>query len=316
MIQLSKESGIELTVGNDKFKYERLEGWAKIPEGFSLGNPESGIPSGPAGVAVDSNDRVFVFCRGNHPILIFNRDGNLVSYWGEDHFVGPHGIFIGPDDSIYLTDYQCHTVEKFTPTGKLLMRLGIRNVGMPAFLRTPFCMPTNAALGVSGEIFVTDGYAGFVVHKFSPQGTLLKTWGEWGHNPGQFAWPHGIGVDRYGTVYICDRENDRIQLFTTDGEFITMWTDFRNPHNLHIDQKNDIIYVVESQVLALSHQTDRSRISILDLKGNTLSMWEGRESEGKGVLETCHDICVDSHGDIYVAEIVDVDRIQKFVKIS
>ena len=305
-----------MIVGNNQYTYERVAGWAKIPEGFSLGDPASGIPSGPAGVATDSNDRVFVFCRGNHPVLIFDRDGNFISCWGEGHFIGPHGIFIGPDDSIYLTDYQLHIVGKFTPRGELLMRLGLRNVGMPAFLRTPFCMPTNVALGASGEIFVTDGYAGFVVHKFSPQGKLIKTWGDYGHSPGQFAWPHGIGVDRHGTVYVCDRENDRIQLFTSDGEFITMWTDFKNPHNLCIDPKNDVIYVVESQVLALSRPIDRSRVSIRDLKGNILSMWEGRESEGNGVLETAHDICVDSHGDIYVAEIVDLDRVQKFAKIS
>ena len=305
-----------MIVGNDRYKYQRVEGWAKIPEYFSLGDPSSGIPSGPAGIATDSQDRVFVFCRGNHPVLIFDRDGNFISCWGEGRFIGPHGIFIAPDDSVYLTDYQLHTVEKFSPGGELLMRLGIRNVGMPAFLRAPFCMPTNVALGPSGEIFVTDGYAGFVVHKFSPQGELLKTWGEWGHGPGQFAWPHGIGVDKNGTVYVCDRENDRIQLFTTDGEFITMWTDFKNPHNLYIDHENDVIYVAESQLRALSRPSDRSRVSILDLKGNVLSMWGGRESEGRGVLEVCHDICVDSRGDIYVTEIVDADRIQKFAKIQ
>ncbi len=305
-----------MILGSGEYKYERVEEWAKIPKYFSLGDPSSGIPTGPAGVATDSQDRVFVFCRGNHPVLIFDRDGNFVSCWGEGHFRGPHGIFIGPDDSIYLTDYQAHTVEKFTPGGELLMRLGTRNVGMPPLLRMPFCMPACLALGPSGEMFIADGYAGCVVHKFSPEGELLKTWGECGHGPGQFQWPHGIAADRYGTVYVCDRENDRIQLFTLDGEFITMWTDFVNPHNLYIDQQNDIIYVVESNLRALSKPSQKSRVTIRDLKGKVVSAWEGRESEGKGVLEVCHDICVDSHGDIYVVEIADVDRIQKFAKVS
>ena len=139
-----------MIVGSGKYKYQRVDGWAKMPEHFSLGDPSSGIPTGTAGIATDSRDRVFVFCRGNHPVLIFNRDGSFAGCWGEGQFTGPHGIFIAPDDSVYLTDYQLHTVEKFSPGGELLMRLGIRNVGMPAFLRAPFCMPTNVALGPSG----------------------------------------------------------------------------------------------------------------------------------------------------------------------
>jgi len=296
-------------VGNGNYRYERIEGWAKIPEYFQLGNV--------AGVATDSRDRVFVFCRGNHPVIIFDRDGNFISCWGEGHFhLGAHGLFIDSDDSVYLADYQAHVVEKFKPNGELVWTLGTRNFATPPLLRKPFCMPTRLVVGPTGEMLVSDGYANCYVHKFSPEGELLKTWGGCGHDPGQFQWPHGIDVDSHGTVYVCDRENDRIQLFTSDGELIDIWTDFMNPHNLHIDRKSDIIYVVESQLRVLSRPNDRSRVSIRDLKGNILSMWEGRESEGKGVLEVCHDICVDSCGDIYVAELADVDRIQKFAKVS
>ena len=165
-------------------------------------------------------------------------------------------------------------------------------------------------------MFVADGYAGYVVHKFSLEGELMKTWGECGHGPGQFQWPHGIAVDRHERVYVCDRENDRIQMFTSDGEFINMWTDFVNPQNLYIDWQNNVIYVVESNLRALSKPGQKSRVTIRDLEGRVLSTWEGRESEGEGVLEVYHDICVDSHGDIYIGEIRDVCRIMKFAKVS
>jgi len=104
-----------MVLGSGDYKYERVEGWAKIPEYFMLGDVVD--------VATDSQDRVFVFCRGNHPVLIFDRDGNFVSCWGEGRFLQPHGIFISPDDFVYLVDNQRHAVEKFTLGGELLMTL-------------------------------------------------------------------------------------------------------------------------------------------------------------------------------------------------
>ena len=305
-----------MILGNGKYKYERVEGWPKMPEYFTVEEALPGVSRGVAGVATDSQDRVFVFNRGKHPLIIFDRDGNFVSCWGEGHFPGAHGIFIGPDDSVYVADFETHVVEKYTPSGELIWTLGTRNIGQPPLLNKPFCMPTRLVVGPTGDLFVSDGYANFCVHKFSSEGELIKTWGGPGHEPGQLQWPHSIDIDKYGTVYVVDRENDRIQLFTSDGELIGVWTDFLIPHNIHIDRKNDIIYVVEGQVRDLSRPIDRPRVSIRDLKGNILSMWEGRESNGEGVLEVPHTICVDSYGDIYIGEIHDVPRIQKFAKVS
>ena len=298
-----------MALGTGDYRYERVEGWAKIPEYFVLGYAVD--------VATDSRDRVFVFCRGNHPVLIFDRDGSFISCWGEGLFEQAHGIFIGPDDSVYLADNQRHSVEKYTPGGELLMELpktvsfGKRGWGVPLVLRAPFNQPTGLALGPSGEMFVSDGYANFLVHKFSPEGELLKTWGEPGTGPGQFALPHNIGVDRHGTVYVCDRENDHIQLFDSEGEFITMWTDLRYPADVYIDWQNDTVYVAE-----MGGPSNQPRVSIRDLEGNALSMWEGRESEGKGVLGAAHGIWIDSRGDIYETEIAANPRIQKFAKLT
>ena len=298
-----------MTLGTGDYRYERVEGWVKLPEYFVMDDVVD--------VATDSHDRLFAFCRGNHPVMIFDSDGNFISCWGEGHFKQPHGIFIDSDDLVYVVDNQTHTVEKYTPGGELLMRLpkepsfGQIGWGMPLILRAPFNQPTGIALGPSGELFVSDGYANFLIHKFSPEGELLKTWGAPGTGPGQFALPHNIGVDRHGTVYVCDRENNRIQLFDIEGEFVTMWTELRYPSDVYIDQRNDVIYVTES-----GGPSGQPRISIRDLHGNTLSMFEGRESEGKGVLGIAHGIWVDSHGDIYEGEIVRNPRLQKFARVS
>jgi len=293
-----------MIVGYGKYRYERVDGWAKIPEYFTLIDPVD--------VATDSRDRVFVFCRGNHPVLIFDRDGNFISCWGEGHFRYAHGLFIGPDDSVYLVDAETHVVEKYTPSGKLLMTLGKRDWAEPTHHGAPFNMPTGLALGRSGEMFISDGYGNSFVHKFSPEGKLIKTWGGHGSGPGQFVTVHNIATDRCGNVYVCDRQNDRIQKFTSEGEYLSTWTGFHWPMDAYVDQKDDVIYIVEAMVTG-PHQP---KISIRDLDGNVLSSWEGRESEGKGLLDVGHGIWVDSHGDIYETEIDNTHRIQKFARMT
>src|SRR5258707_5834244 len=98
------------------FGYEVNDHWAQLPPGGSW--PEV------AAVAVDSRDRVYVFNRGAHPVMVFDPNGVFLRSWGEAAFVRPHGIFIGPDDAVYCTDDSDHTVRKFTPDGKLVLTLG------------------------------------------------------------------------------------------------------------------------------------------------------------------------------------------------
>ncbi len=292
-----------MIVGKGDFRYEVIENWGKLPEYFEMDDPVD--------VAVDSRDRVYVGSRGNHPVLIFDREGNFVSCWGEGVYGDPHGVYVGPDDSVYITDRATNIVEKCTPGGKPLMTLGTKNKNFPIMLRKPFSQPTDLSLNAAGEIYVCDGYGNFLVHKFSPKGDLIKTWGDCGKEPGQFALPHRVEVDRRGMVYIADRNNDRIQIFTPDGEFVSMWTDFIWPQDLYIDRKNDLVYVVESQL----HGPNKPRVSIRDLKGKIICFWDDLKDKGKKVLDNSHSVCVDSRGDIYVGEIVRTRRIQKFVRV-
>ncbi len=143
------------------YGYQPDDHWEKLPQGWSW--PEV------AGVAVDSQDRVFVFNRGEHPVIIFDREGQWIDSWGEGLFVRAHGIFIGPDDSVYCTDDLGHTVQKFTTAGKLLLTLGTKgkasdtgatSLDYRTILRAgpPFHYPTNLALSPQGEMYVSDGY--------------------------------------------------------------------------------------------------------------------------------------------------------------
>src|SRR2546423_2599219 len=103
-------------VGQGPFRYQALARWERLPPGWSFVEV--------AGVATDSRDRVYVFNRGEHPVIVFDRDGAFLTSWGEGLFTRAHGIFIGPDDAVYCTDDLDHTVRKFTPEGKLLLTLG------------------------------------------------------------------------------------------------------------------------------------------------------------------------------------------------
>ena len=309
--------------GTGKYRYELVDGWAKCPEGWSFFDV--------CGLSIDSQDRVYIFSRSAHPVAVFDREGNLLTSWGEGLFKTPHGICVGPDGSVYCTDDDDHTVRKFTPEGKLLLTLG--NKDQPSdtgyvqewfeffwSLTTikrggpPFNRPTGVALSSSGEIYVSDGYGNARVHKFAPDGTLLFSWGEPGNAPGQFKLPHSIWVDKQERVWVCDRENNRIQIFNAQGEFLNQWTDLSRPTDIFIDNE-ETVYV--------SGLISRRGVSIFTIDGKLLARWGSQQEEDKetALFIAPHAIAVDSQGDLYVGEVsgtAGVDRgprtVQKFTR--
>ena len=311
--------------------------WANVPSGWTWTEVTA--------VGIDSQDRVFVFNRGDHPVMVFDRDGSFLTSWGEGVFAGPHGITIGPDDCVYCTDHLDHTVRKFTHDGRLLMTLGTS--GQPSDtgatsidFRTiqragpPFYFPTNVAIGSNGEIFVTDGYGNARVHKFSSDGKLLLSWGEPGSGPGQFRVPHGIAIDKNGIIFVADRENCRIQMFSPDGEFLNQWPGIARPCQITFDSRENM-YVAElgykagmwPGTYAPFGEATGGRVSVFDSQGQLLARWGGgSDPTAPGDFFAPHDIRVDSLGDVYVSEVVmsaggnrglvasDCHSLQKFIR--
>jgi DNA-binding beta-propeller fold protein YncE len=184
-------------LGSDEHRYRVMENWAKLPDGWNLTDVAS--------VAVDSKDRVYVFNRGAHPMVVLDRLGNFITSWGEGLFSRAHGLHIDADDNLYCTDDGDHTVRKCSADGKVLMTIGIPNKPAPFMSGEPFHRCTHTALSPKGEIYVSDGYGNACVHKYTPDGKLLKTWGEPGTDPGQFNIVHNIVTDQDGWVYVADR---------------------------------------------------------------------------------------------------------------
>lgn len=273
------------TIGTGDYVYEYCPDWAKLPSGHTF--------EGPSGVAVDSYDRVYVYQRRGPPVLVFDREGHFLNPWLRREGVpaDAHHIHVGPDDSVYLVDRDAHQVLKYTTEGELVMALGNRD--LPAF-QAPFNHPADIDIGPTGDIFVADGYGNSSIHRFSPDGHYITSFGTPGRGPGQFVVPHSIGVSKDGRVYVADRENDRVQVFSEDGAFLQEWIDFKCPMGVHIDAE-DTVYVTD-QV---------PRISVLNLEGELLA--RGR------TFENAHQVYTDSNGDIYGVDTAN-QRVQKFVR--
>ena len=290
-----------IKMGSGRFSFEADPGWAKLPKGWSFLEV--------ADVAVDSRDRVFLFTRGEHPVIIFDRDGNFLSSWGEGKFKRPHGITRGPEDTFYLADDGGHAVYHCTAEGKILMTIGTPGRAADFMSGRPFNQPTKVVRDpATGELYISDGYGNARVHKYSADGKHLFSWGECGTDPGQFNLVHSVGLDRVGRVFIADRENHRIQIFDKEGSLLTMWRDIHRPCGMEIAGKGEeLVYVGElAPAFAFSQNYPNvgGRISIYDLKGNRLArLGDIRAGEEPHQFLAPHGIAVDSRGDIYVAEV-------------
>lgn len=307
--------GHSAIVGRGDFQFRWTSGWGRLPSGLHLND----VPA----VGVDSHDRIFVFQRGEPPLLVFNPEGELLTSWGDGLFKRPHGLFIGTDDSVYCIDDEGQSVRRFTPEGKLLLEIsgedqssvtGYRPGYPDSVIRSapPFCYPTGAAVAAnSQELLVTDGYGNARVHRFDEKGRLISSFGDPGSGRTQFVIPHGIHVEDDGTMYVSDRENERAQIFDHYGAFIGIWSGLNCPNNI-VRGKDGFYYVAElgrkmqgpPGAKYIVRDAIPARITVRDSGGRLVADWEARDPSGDGVFFAPHGIAIDSRGDVYVGEVV------------
>ncbi|MDA1127997.1 MAG: peptidyl-alpha-hydroxyglycine alpha-amidating lyase family protein [Chloroflexi bacterium] len=291
-------------VGASTRVYEQLESWEKLPEGWVLGQ---------TAIVTDSQDRVYLFNRGDHPLIVLDREGNFLNSWGEGQLPDAHGMFIDGDDNLYMPVKNSHVVLKYKPDGNLLMTLGewdkpsdtgwSGNYSDPAVRAAgPFNRPSDIALDAKGDLYISDGYGNSRVHKFSADGKLQFSWGEPGKTgPGEFHVPHGVWVHTDGRVFVADRENNRIQIFDADGKYLDEWGGLARPCDIYIDQ-DDVLYVPELDGF----------MTILSIDGDVIATWGSPLDAGWG--NGAHAVWVDSHGDIYVNQNVEGHRLVKYLR--
>src|SRR5213593_205698 len=291
-----------IILGTGAHRYEVVDNWAKLPPGREFN-------ADVAAVGVDKQDRVYAFNRGQHPMVVLDRDGNFLTSWGEGLFRRAHGVHMAADDTLWLTDDGDHTVRHCTLDGKVLLTLGIPGAPTPYMSGEPFHRCTHTALSPEGDLYVSDGYGNARVHKFAPDGTRLLSWGEPGTDPGQSNIPHNICCDADGWVYVADRENHRVQVFDGNGKYKTQWNNMHRPYALYMDTagRDPICYVGElGPGMSVNKDSPNlgNRIDIYDKHGKRLArLGDIRGGEAPGQFIAPHGLALDSRGDIYVAEV-------------
>jgi len=291
----------------NKLDYELVKDWPQLPLGYTLGQP--------TGIGIDNNENILVFHRAsrrwtepfpdsliseNTILELEGKTGKILNSWGANYFIMPHGLSVDKDNNIWVTDVGLHQIFKFNHNGQLLMRLGIAKVSGNDSLH--FNLPTDVAIADDGSFYVSDGYGNSRIVKFSPTGKYLFEWGTYGNKQGEFDIPHGITLDDNGNVYVADRENNRIQVFDSKGEFIR---ELKN--NEQVAQLPSVAIDKSQNLFAIDYDFVDTVIN-----GSTIFQYDkadkviyqfGGLGTNKRTASWYHDISVDKEANIYVGDI-------------
>jgi DNA-binding beta-propeller fold protein YncE len=290
--------------------------------GAGRGGQATGGPTnqpGISGVAIDQNDRIYVFNRGPKPVMVFDRDGNLTMSGADREINGKainpswqHSGAVDWEGNVYVVERDAHRVVKLSPKlDKFLLQLGTTNErGNDA---THFDLPSGVAVLKNGNIVVTDGYGNNRVVMFSKDGKFIKQTGKGaggrddkGTGNGEWVLPHKLAVDAAENLYIIDRENRRVQVFDKNLNYLRQFANEGwNPWDIGISRKGtDGFGYIADHTLERIH-----KIQLAD--GKIVATW-GKQGLGPGEFDWVHGVVVDSRGAVYAADTYG-QRLQKFV---
>lgn len=294
--------------------YKSIATWAQLPEGRQWGQT-SGVSIGP-----DGNIWALDRCGGTNcadsdlsPIFEFDPAGKLLKNFGAGIFAQPHGLYVDHEGNVWVTDAMSKNgkgeqVVKFSPDGKVLLRLG--QAGVAGKGDNLFNGPTNVVVGRNGDIFVADGhdpnYDSSRIVKFSKEGKFLKAWGTKGSGPGEFMGTHSVAIDSQGRLFVADRGNNRIEIFDQDGKYIAEWKQFGRPSGLFID-KHDVLYVADSESSQDKDAKEYNGGCIRGVRvgsvkdGKVIAFIPGPELTGLSVGPD--GVAADDEGNIYAAQV-------------
>ncbi|MGI9427104.1 MAG: peptidyl-alpha-hydroxyglycine alpha-amidating lyase family protein, partial [Bythopirellula sp.] len=210
--------------------YEVDSSWPEKPDEYEW----AAVP----GIAVDQQDRIWIFTRSNPPVQVYSADGKLIRAWGEDVIETAHHLKIDHEGAIWVADIGKHVVLKFNPQGEVLMTIGTS--GVAGEDETHLNKPTDMAIAPNGHVFVSDGYRNNRVVHFDANGKFVKQWGTLGTGPEEFSLPHAIAIDSTGKLYVADRNNARVVVYNQSGELVDRWEDLVVPWGFWVTSSDDI----------------------------------------------------------------------------
>ncbi|MBN2310210.1 MAG: hypothetical protein JXR94_14645 [Candidatus Hydrogenedentes bacterium] len=303
---------INLAVG-----YEVDPAWPAKPDDIEW--------QGMTGLAVGPDDRVWVLSALAPHVQVYSTSGELLDTWDGLEFKSPHHVCIDHERNVWIADHGRHVVEKYTPAGELLLRLGTLNE--PGEDASHFNRPTSTAVSPGGDVFITDGYGNNRIVHFDARGRFVKAWGTLGVGGGELSQPHAIAMDTRGRLYVGERNNCRIQIFDQDGRSLGQWRNLVNPWGLWITPRDEV-YVCGSSPKRwgdagnLGNPPTDQLVMRLDTTGRVLELWTfplaGEVKGIPGELDWVHGIAVDSKGDLYLSDVgadSPCQRAQKFIRL-
>ena len=312
--------------------YQVVYHWGELPGERAMG-VVTGVHPDPDGEHLWIVER----CGGNqcagsdlHPVHKLDRDGNTVASLGAGLFAWPHGFDLDANGNLWITEGapagdargepgmalgMGHQVIKLNPRGEVLMRLG--QAGVPGDDARHFNGPSAVLVAPSGEIWVADGHRGGNnrVLKFSADGELLLQLGggidSLSREAGAFNDPHDLKMDSQGRLFVADRGNNRIQIFSADGELLDIWTQFGRPSGIWIDA-NDRIYVADGMSGAQWNRGWQRGIRIGDAASGWITEFipDYEIPNGSGI----EFLASDARGNIYAGQ-VGRQRFEKYVRV-
>lgn len=299
-----------------------VKDWAKLPDGRKWGST-AGVDIGPDG-HVWAYDRCGAYALAGgcdtspvDPVLKFDRNtAKVLASFGAGLFVLPHGIHVDREGNVWVTDSQGnkagtkgHQVIKFSPDGKVLMRLG--KAGVAGSGPDTLNEPCDVITAPNGDIFVADGHSGQNdnpppgatgrIVKFTKDGRYIKEWGTIGSEPGQFKTPHALAFDSRGRLFVADRGNHRIQIFDQEGKFLDSFEQFGRVSGLFIDA-NDTLYAIDSESNAARHPGWKTGIRVGSAREDKVTAFIPPHETGDFYGAAGEGVAVDPEGNVYAAE--------------
>lgn len=308
-----------LRVGSGDHVYTWDSRWAKLPPGVALGYTH--------GVVVDQRDNVYIFNQSKDAICIFKPDGMFIKSWGADYMDGAHGLYLSVENNgeeyLYLIDYVLQKVVKTTLDGEVLMTIGIPD-RPDLYPDTAKYKPTDVCVTPSGMFYVMDGYGSNYIHQYDLRGNYMQSFGGTGSEPGELKCPHGAWVDTRGNkdadpeLYVADRGNNRVQVFTLDGQhkrFIVDDETMRRPCCFY--QWKDEMIIPHLDARMTIWNADDKPVAVIgdNPEAPQTEGWPNIQSKLQdGKFNSPHAACADSKGDIYVVEWISTGRITKLTR--
>ena len=260
-----------------------------------------------ASVAITPEGNLMVLHRGDEAFLEFDLEGNFIRSFGEGMFGRAHGLRYDGDGNMWVTDGGGHTAMKLGPDGEVLISLGTqgeRGLWDESTGARLFDEPNDIATASNGDVFIVQGHTRGEprVLKFDNEGNFLMMWGSRGDGPGQFSVAHSIVIDDEDNIYVADRENQRIQIFDVEGNFVNQWT---------FSAMVCALYLADDGFMYITSGFD-AQIVKLDLEGNVLGV-TGSSGDGPNQYGEAHYLAVGPNQEIYVADVVN-RRVEKLIQ--